>query len=89
MMRRAVDGASLAVFRIGFGAIVFWEVVRYLANDWVRELFLAPHFLFQFPLVPVSPWPEGWLYVHFLVLGVAALCVSLGLFYRVASALLA
>lgn len=84
-MRRAIDGASLALFRIGFGVCVVWEVLRYLYYDWVNDLFIKPAYLFHFFWLPIAPWPRGGMYVHFFIVGLAAFCVSLGLFYRVAA----
>ncbi len=82
---RGVDGASLAVFRMGFGAVVFWEVLRYFYYDWVSELFVKPSYLFAFPWCPVSPLPRGGMSVLFLVVGLAGCGVCLGLFFRLAS----
>ena len=32
-----VDAASLAVFRIAFGAILLCEVVRYFSHGWIQR----------------------------------------------------
>ncbi len=43
-----VDGSFLAVFRIGFGIIMFWEVLRYWFNDWIYWLYIRPTFYFKY-----------------------------------------
>jgi hypothetical protein len=84
-----VDGASLAVFRIAFGLILAWETTRYFSHDWIARYFIQPRFHFTFyGFGWVHPWPGAGMYVHFAVLGLAALCVAAGLWYRVSSVVL-
>lgn len=84
-----VDTASLAVFRIFFGAIMIIEVIRYLAYGWVEEYYITPKFNFTFyGFEWVKPWRGIGMYVHFIVIGVASLGVMLGAWYRVCAAVL-
>ena len=79
---RPVDAASLVVFRIGFGLILFWEVCRYFSHNWIAGQYIRPEF--YFPYIGfhwVQPWPGNGMYVHFAILGATALCIALGLFY--------
>ena len=41
------DVASVVLFRVGFGLLMFWEVTRYFYFGWVEELFAKPQFHFQ------------------------------------------
>jgi vitamin K-dependent gamma-carboxylase len=83
-----VDGASLAVFRILFGAIMVWEVYRYFSNDWIQRYWVEPSFHFTYHGFGwVEPLPGRWMEVLFAVLGGLAACIALGLFYRVATVL--
>ncbi|WP_437577331.1 HTTM domain-containing protein [Sorangium sp. So ce887] len=82
-----VDAASLAVFRIGYGALIAWEVVRYVLHDRISRYYIEPGFFFSF--VPfIRPWGGTGMYWHFAVLFVLALLCAVGLFYRVSAALL-
>lgn len=84
-----VDAASLALFRMMFGAILFWEVWRFFGNDWIRRYYIDTGFHFKyFGFTWVQPWPGDWMYVHFAAVAVFALCVMLGLFYRISALLL-
>ncbi|WP_264487036.1 HTTM domain-containing protein [Luteolibacter arcticus] len=86
---RPVDGASLAVFRIAFGLLMFFEAVVYLKKGWVRGLCIDPEFHFTFLGFDwVKPWPGAGMTAHFVVLAVTALLVAAGLFYRVAAVVL-
>ncbi|XXY44490.1 HTTM domain-containing protein [Sorangium sp. So ce269] len=82
-----VDAASLAVFRVGYGALIAWEVVRYVLHDRIARYYIEPGFFFSF--VPfVRPWGGTGMYWHFAALFVLALLCAAGLFYRVSAALL-
>jgi hypothetical protein len=82
-LMRPVDIASIVVFRVVFGAVMLWEVGRYLAHGWVRAYYIEPPFHFTY-------WGFGWLqplpgegmYVLFAVLGALALAIALGVAYR-------
>lgn len=81
-----VDGASLAVFRICFGLLMLWDVWRYWANGWITSDYVEPRFHFTYFLFPfVRPWPGDGMYWHFGVLGLLALLMAVGLFYRLAA----
>jgi hypothetical protein len=80
-----VDGASLAAFRIAFGAVMLYECLAYLAKGMVRAQFVEPSFHFGYlGFGWVAPWPGVGMFVHFWVLAALALLIALGLFYRVA-----
>jgi hypothetical protein len=84
-----IDIASLAFFRIAFGAILFWEVTRYFAHGWIERYYIRPEFLFHYPGFDwVRPWPGIGMYVHFGVIGLAAVGVVLGLWYRISATVL-
>ena len=83
-----VDIASLVVFRICFGVILFIEACRYLYSNWVGPYWVLPEFNFTFLLFDwVRPWPGDGMYLHFLALGLLALCIAAGFFYRLATIL--
>ncbi len=85
-LREEVDGASLALFRIAFGAILLWEVIRYFQNGWIESFYIEPRIFFSF--IPfLKPWGGSGMMVHFAALGVLAVLIALGLFYRLAAPL--
>ncbi|WP_096333745.1 HTTM domain-containing protein [Nannocystis exedens] len=80
-----VDIASLACFRVLFGLLMFVEVWTDLPD--VGEFYVEPEFHFTFyGLEWVRPLAGDGMYVVFGVLGLAALCVTIGLCYRLAAA---
>jgi hypothetical protein len=88
-LRDPVDGASVAVFRIAFGAILLRDGFRHWPR--IQHLFLDslgnPGGGFQFKYygwgwVPVLP--GNGMYVLFAVIGPAAIGIMPGLFYKTA-----
>ena len=82
------DVASVVLFRVGFGLLMFWEITRYFYFGWVEELFAKPQFHFQYEYFRwVVPIPGIGMYLIFASLGVLALMIACGLFYRIATIL--
>jgi hypothetical protein len=83
-----VDNASLVAFRVAFGGLLFWEILRYFSYGWVRDYWIEPTFFFTFQGFDwVTPWPGAGMLLHFMALGSLALCVATGFLYRVTAAL--
>ena len=83
---RPVDIAFLVFFRIVFGAIMLWEVYRYFTHGWITKYFVEPALTFSYyGFSWVKPWPGRGMYIHFLLLGVAAACMMVGFLYRFAA----
>lgn len=81
-----VDGASLALFRVLFGLLMAWEVVRYFQHGWIARYYIEPAFHFSY-LPFIQPWEGQGMYWHFAVTGLLALLVAAGLHYRGAASL--
>ena len=82
-LMQPVDIAGIVVFRIVFGAVMLWEVGRYLAYGWVRAYYIDPPFHFTYwGFGWVRPLPDDWMYALFAVLGALALAIMLGVAYR-------
>ena len=83
-----VDASSLAVFRIAFGALMCWEVLRYFRFGWVHSYFIEPPMHFKYiGFEWLQPWPGDGMYVHFAFMALMAAFVALGLWYRVSAVL--
>jgi hypothetical protein len=80
---RPVDAASLAAFRVVFGALLLLTALRYFAHGWIAEYFLIPrHFFKYWGFEWVRPWPGPGMYVHFGLMALCAVGVTLGYRYR-------
>lgn len=77
--------APLAVFRFLFGFIMLVSIIRFATKGWIYELYVEPNYFFTFYGFDwVAPLGETGMYLLFVVMGIAALCVMLGYYYRVA-----
>lgn len=83
---KPVSNTVLAYYRIVFGGILFWEVLRYFKNGWIEEYWVKPDTWFGYvPFDWLEPWGGGWMMAHMLVLGVLAIFIMIGLWYRYVS----
>ncbi len=83
-----VDIASIVVFRILFGAIMVWEVLRFFDGTWIRRHYIDPDFHFTYlGFGWVRPWPGDGMYWHFAVMALLAACIAAGFLYRASAAL--
>ena len=86
---RPVDASSLAVFRIVFGALMLFEAVNYGGFLCLDCMYRDTDFLFKYHHFEWARMlPGRGLEIVFVVMGLAATGVMLGLFYRLSSVLL-
>ncbi len=87
-LSKPVSVASMAFFRIAFGAIMFWEVCRYFHYGWIAQYWIRPDFYFTFPGFEwIHPWDGNGMYIHFMFLGILAIFIMLGFLYRICTVL--
>ncbi|MEZ4592923.1 MAG: HTTM domain-containing protein [Chloroflexota bacterium] len=83
-----VDTAVLAYFRIAFGLIMLWEVYRYFDNGWITRYWVDP--VVNFPYYGfgwLRPLPGMGMELLFAGLGVLAIFIMLGFYYRLSATL--
>jgi vitamin K-dependent gamma-carboxylase len=74
-------------FRVLFGVLLIWEVSLFFTHNFIELYYVKPPFHMTYlGFGWVRPWPENGMYVHFIILGVAALMISVGFLTRLASA---
>jgi len=87
-LEKPVNIGSIVVFRMCFGVLMMIEVGRYLANGWVAKHFSGNNFHFTYPYFDwIEPLPWVGMIWFFFCLGILAIFIALGLFYRLAIAL--
>ncbi len=83
---RPVDISSMVVFRVAFGLIMLWEVFRYFDKGWIYRYWIEPDFYFTYNFFHwVRPWPGDGMYYHFAVLGLLAIFIAIGFYYRISA----
>jgi vitamin K-dependent gamma-carboxylase len=85
-LNRPLDAASVAAYRIAFGAMLLASTLRFFAHGWVREFYGVPtHFFSYWGFEWVQPLPLAGMYALYVVIALAAACVMLGIASRAAS----
>ncbi|MFI4874084.1 MAG: HTTM domain-containing protein [Blastopirellula sp. JB062] len=78
--------APLVFFRIFFGAMMLYHLYGMTVDHWIHFFYVLPDFHFTYPGFSwVRPWPGDGMYLHVAIMGVAAMGISLGLFYRLSA----
>lgn len=79
--------APLAILRIAFGAVMFISTIRFIMKGWVHDFYIVPRFHFPFyGFEWVHPLPPAGMYAVYGCMAAGALFMSLGLFFRPATA---
>ena len=85
-MGTQISIAPLVVFRVLFGGVMLASIIRFAAKGWIHDLYIAPKFYFTYyGFEWVQPLGENGMYLLFAVMGLSALMIMLGSFYRVAT----
>jgi hypothetical protein len=86
-LTRPVDASSLAAFRILFGALMAAQAFyKYFGN--IDKHYAPGKLHFTFPLFDwITPWPGFGMQLHMIIMGIAALGIMAGLFYRVSASI--
>lgn len=84
-LNRQVSILPLITFRITFGAMMLFSVLRFWLNGWIVTQYIKPKFYFTYMGFDwVRPLGPTGTYLLFLLMGFAALLVLIGLWYRIA-----
>ena len=76
------SSAPLATFRIFFGLMMLFSLIRFWSNGWIETLYIDPNFHFKyFGFNWVSDWGQ-YTYLLFIICGLSTILITLGIFYR-------
>lgn len=81
-IKAPIETAPLAVFRILFGLMMLFSIVRFWSYGWIDKLYIKPQFFFSYY---GFEWvkPLGvYTYLIFVICGLAAVLVALGYRYK-------
>lgn len=89
-LEKPVNNSRLIAFRVLFGMVMVMECIGSIINGEVKHRFIDTHYNFTFIGFDWLNVLHGeWMVAYFVVMLLAALMLSIGLFYRGASVLLA
>jgi hypothetical protein len=83
-LNKHISAAPLAVFRIAFGIMMCFSIIRFWYHGWIETLYIEPKFHFSYYgfewIKPIG----NHTYLLFIICGLSALLVAIGLKYRIA-----
>lgn len=79
---QTTNAAPLAVFRICFGILMAFSIVRFWYNGWIEKLYLNPTFHFHYYGFEWVTVPSNFTYVLFAICFLTALTIAVGFKYR-------
>jgi len=86
LIHKDVSIAPLVTFRILFGMIMLISIVRFALKGWIHDFYIQPEYHFTFfGFDWIQPLPGPWMYFLFFLMGLTALFITIGLFYRIAT----
>ena len=80
---RTSHSEPLAVFRIGFGLLMCYSIIRFWRKGWIKTLYLDPNFHFSYyGFEWVKPLGE-YTYLLFIICFISSLFITIGFKYRI------
>ncbi|RZJ69039.1 HTTM domain-containing protein [Flavobacterium sp.] len=87
-LTKRVDNSPLILFRMLFGVLMAYQCFYYIYDGWVFRNFISPKFTFtHIGFEFLQPLPGNGMYFYFAIMGICALGVAFGWFYRISLAL--
>ena len=82
---RPIDASIVCIFRIIFGLFMTYQIAKYFGLDYTYQFISGPEVLFSYnELSFMQPLPLPILKVLHVLLLVAAVCITIGIWYRYA-----
>lgn len=81
-LSQTTSAATLAFYRLAFGFMMLFSLIRFSVNGWIEKFYISPKFHFTYY---GFEWvkPLGiYTYLLFIVCGIAALAVAIGYKYK-------
>ena len=83
-LNKTTDVSPLVIFRIGFGIMMCYGVIRFWLKGWIETIYIQPNFHFSyFGFEWVKPL-GNFTYILFIICGLASIFIALGFKYRIA-----
>ena len=81
-LQKKTRAASLAAFRVLFGLLMLFCLVRFLAKGWVYDFYIAPKFHFKYYGFSWISSLGNYTYLLFGIAILASICIAIGFKYK-------
>ena len=83
---KPVSIAPLVSFRIIFGSLMFFSLLRFCWRGWIDTVYIQPKFHFTYQGFEwIQPLGGAGMYLLFAIIILASLFIAIGFFYRIAA----
>lgn len=80
---KPVSIVPLIYFRVAFGLIMLYQVLSFFTDDRLARYYIEPKHLFTFyGFEWVQAWPGMGMHIHFMIMGILAVFITVGFLYR-------
>ncbi len=86
-IKKTTNSSPLVVFRIGFGILMLYSLIRFWSYGWVETVYIQPKFHFTYYGFEWVKPLGNYTYLIFILCGIASLLITLGYRYKLAVAL--
>ncbi len=83
-LNKYTNASPLAVFRIAFGIMMCFSIIRFWYHGWIETLYIDPRFHFSYYGFEWVKPIGNYTYLLFVICGLSAFFVAIGLKYRIA-----
>ena len=83
-LSKTTDVSPLIIFRIGFGLMMAYGIIRFWLKGWIETLYIQPNFHFSYYGFEWIKPLGSYTYILFVICGLAAILIALGFKYRIA-----
>ena len=83
-LSKTTDVSPLIIFRIGFGLMMAYGMIRFWLKGWIETLYIQPNFHFSYYGFEWIKPLGSYTYILFVICGLAAILIALGFKYRIA-----
>ena len=81
-LKRSTASSKLAVFRICFGLMMLYSMLRFWSKGWIDSIYISPKFHFKYYGFEWVQSPGEYTYLLFAVCILCAVLITIGLWYR-------
>ena len=82
-LNKTSPSSSLALYRLLFGLLLFFSIIRFWFKGWIKDLYITPNFHFSYYGFEWANPIGDYTYIIFIICALSALFVSLGFKYRI------
>ena len=83
-LNKTTDVSPLVIFRIGFGIMMCYGMIRFWLKGWIETIYIQPDFHFSYYGFEWIKPLGNYTYILFIICGLAAIFIALGFKYRIA-----